>query len=192
MQQLVQVWAGWAHGGARCLLVPALCRQLLAAPPLPTCHSTGAPKLTSQRGGELAGRAGRGHGRGRAGVAARRRSTARPPQRPEPRGAAGHPRSAPGMWPVCVFRPGAGPPRRTQPSWAAGGLRGSVARPTLIAAERRPAAWRHRSPGLAGVYPGRQLAVPWCGQATAAAPPVPLGPRPLVPPVPTPSLHVAP
>ena len=36
---------------------PALSRQLPAAQPLPTYHSTVAPKLTSRRGGELAGRA---------------------------------------------------------------------------------------------------------------------------------------
>ena len=62
---------------------PALCRQLLAAQPLPTYHPTVAPKLTSQRGGELAGRAERGEGRGRAGVAARHHSSARPPQHPD-------------------------------------------------------------------------------------------------------------
>ena len=93
---------------------PALCRQLPAAQPLPTYHSTVAPKLTSRRGGELAGRAERGDGRGRAGVAARHHSSARPPQRPEPRGAVGHPHSAPGMWHACVSRPREGPPHRTQ------------------------------------------------------------------------------
>ena len=87
-------WARWASP-ARASAGPALCWQLLAAPPQPTCHSTAAPKLTSRRGGELAGRAGRGDGRGRAGAAARRPSTARPLQRSKPRGAAGHTQGRP-------------------------------------------------------------------------------------------------
>ena len=72
---------------------PALCRQLPAAQPLPTYHSTVAPKLTSRRGGELAKRAGRVDGRGRVGVAARHHSSARPPQHPGPPGAVGHSRA---------------------------------------------------------------------------------------------------
>ena len=73
------------------------CGPSAAAPSFPTYHSTVAPKLTSRRGGKLAGRAGRGDGRGRAGLDARRHSSIRPPQRPEPRGAAGHPHRALGM-----------------------------------------------------------------------------------------------
>ena len=57
-------------------------------PPSPTYRPTGAPRLTARRGGELAGRSGHGDGRGHAGVNARRRSSARPPQlspRPRPK-----------------------------------------------------------------------------------------------------------
>ena len=64
------------------------CQQLPATPPLPTYRSIIAPELTGRR---LAWHAGRGDRRSRAGVAARRHSSARPSQRPEPRGEAGHP-----------------------------------------------------------------------------------------------------
>ena len=62
---------------------PKQCQQLLAALPLPSCQN-----------GKLAGHAGRGDGQGRAGVAARCHSIARPFQPPEQRDATSHPHSA--------------------------------------------------------------------------------------------------
>ena len=81
---------------------------------LPTYHSTVAPKLTSRRGGELARRAERGDGTRSRRSRCAPSFSARPPQHPEPRGAVGHPHSAPGMWHACVSQPRDGPPHRTQ------------------------------------------------------------------------------
>ena len=109
MQQLIA-----APVACQGLCNPALCRQLLAAPPLPTCHSTGTPKLTSQRGGELA-------------RWARTRTHRRSTARPRTTRRCGPPTLSSG-YVACLRLLGAGPPRRTQRSWAAGGLRGSLAR----------------------------------------------------------------
>ena len=129
---------------------------LPAAPPLPTYRSIGAAQ---RRAGTL----GAETGRGRAGVVAPCHSIARPPQRPESRGAAGHPHSVPGMWRVCVPRPRAGPPHRTQQRKVAGGLSGSAARPTShhVASQQwaSPKVWQHKSPGP--VRGSTRVAVGW-------------------------------